>query len=185
MLELEETHPHVYNGFCQGLHVIRRTDRLWAGLSSDFIIEQCLMRSMKTSGGLTRGRGINQLQRDVWCLSMPATASISQAMQEFTSVRYTGSEQHKEASNTRIEQDRKDTEAILNYLVDRNPFQANASNTLHSISSGMEAGDKVNVDKAKEVGQVIVNYDRPRLIQLYIQTKYASSNHAKPRSYDR
>ena len=33
--------------------MVRRSDRLWAGLSTDLVIEQVLMRSMKTSGGLT------------------------------------------------------------------------------------------------------------------------------------
>ncbi len=47
----------------EGFRVIRRSNRLWAGLSSDLIIEQVLMRSLKTSGGLTRGRGMTEHQR--------------------------------------------------------------------------------------------------------------------------
>ena len=35
-----------------GFRVIR-SDRYWAGISSDMLIEQTLMRSLKTSGGLT------------------------------------------------------------------------------------------------------------------------------------
>ena len=42
----------------KGFHVIRRSDRFWAGLSSDLVIEQVLMRSVKSSGGLTHGRGM-------------------------------------------------------------------------------------------------------------------------------
>ena len=53
MANLKEEHPDVHQRFEDGLHVIRRSDRLWAGLSSDLIIDQVLMRSMKTSGGLT------------------------------------------------------------------------------------------------------------------------------------
>ena len=55
MSHLQEDHPEVYQHFKNGLHVIRRSDRYWAGLSSDLVIEQVLMRSMKTTGGLTRG----------------------------------------------------------------------------------------------------------------------------------
>lgn len=33
-----------------GLHVIRRSDRYWAGLSADLVIEQEFMRAMKSSG---------------------------------------------------------------------------------------------------------------------------------------
>ena len=48
--------PSVSQIFEKGLHVVRRSDRYWAGLSSDLVIEQVLMRSLKTTAGLTRGR---------------------------------------------------------------------------------------------------------------------------------
>ena len=53
MSNLQDEYPHVYEHFVNGLHVVRRSDRYWAGLYSDLVIEQVLMRSMKTSGGLT------------------------------------------------------------------------------------------------------------------------------------
>ena len=37
---------------------IRRTERFWGGNFSDQTIEQGLMRLLKTSGGMTHGRGI-------------------------------------------------------------------------------------------------------------------------------
>ena len=41
MQDLQKTQPAVYNSFIMdGLHVVRRSDRFWAGLSSDLIIEQ-------------------------------------------------------------------------------------------------------------------------------------------------
>ena len=39
----------------EGYHVVRRSDAYWAGLSTDLVIEQELMRSVKTTGGLTHG----------------------------------------------------------------------------------------------------------------------------------
>ena len=42
----------------------------WAGLSMDPVIEQVLMRSMKISGSLTRGRGKTEQQRCTWLLFM-------------------------------------------------------------------------------------------------------------------
>ena len=78
MYKLETTHPVIFNNFKDnGLHVIRRSDTYWSGLSSDLIIEQVLMRSMKTSGGLTRGRGMGEVQRNL------------------TGVRYESSDQHE------------------------------------------------------------------------------------------
>ena len=41
----------------------RSTDRYWAGLSSDLVIEQVLMRSMKSTGRLTRGRWMCESER--------------------------------------------------------------------------------------------------------------------------
>ena len=40
------------------------------------------MRSMKTSGGLTRGRGMTEQQSVIWSLAMPACAEVNRAMQD-------------------------------------------------------------------------------------------------------
>ena len=61
MCELETSHPDVYHVFSNsGFHAVRRNDRIWSGLWSDLVIEQFMMRAIKTSGGLTRGRGMNE-----------------------------------------------------------------------------------------------------------------------------
>ena len=52
----------------QSLRVVR-SDCLWAGLSTDFVIEHVFMRSTKSSGGLTRGKGMTEQQRLVWVMS--------------------------------------------------------------------------------------------------------------------
>ena len=84
MFKPEIDHPEVYRHFKAGHHVLRRTGRIWGGLSTDLTIEQILMRSVKSSGGLTRGRGIGEAQREQWILSMPACADYNSAMQELT-----------------------------------------------------------------------------------------------------
>ena len=53
MLRLPETYPDAHRKFMEGYHVVRRSDRFWAGLSTDIIIEQVAMRSIKSYGGLT------------------------------------------------------------------------------------------------------------------------------------
>jgi hypothetical protein len=60
MKELPATHPHLYKLFLDGHHTVRRSDRYWAGLSMDLIIEQTMMRAVKSRGGLTRGRGLHE-----------------------------------------------------------------------------------------------------------------------------
>lgn len=63
MGKLPEEYPDVYEKFMNGQHVMRRVEGPWAGLSSDHVIEQVLMRSIKSCGGLTRGRGMSETQR--------------------------------------------------------------------------------------------------------------------------
>ena len=53
MTELQKTNPEVYHHFTMGNHVVRRTEKFWAGLSTDLVIEQVLMRSIKSVGGMT------------------------------------------------------------------------------------------------------------------------------------
>ena len=50
ILSLEDDHPDVFRSYQNGHHVIRRSDKYWAGLSTDLIIEQVLMRSVKICG---------------------------------------------------------------------------------------------------------------------------------------
>jgi len=101
MSNLRDDHPAVDRDFVSGLHVVRRSDRLWAGLSTDLVIEQVLMRNLKTSGGLTRGRGLTKQQRLIWLLSMPACAETNRAMQELTGVKSNSGEQSKDMSKAR------------------------------------------------------------------------------------
>ena len=61
MSSLQETHPHVYRKFQEGFQVVHRSNRFWVGLSTDLVIWQVFMRSLKTAGGMTRGRGMTEL----------------------------------------------------------------------------------------------------------------------------
>ena len=52
--------PDEYDMFTsRGFFTVRRSDKYWCGIWTDMTIEQVLMRSLKTSGGLTCGRGIS------------------------------------------------------------------------------------------------------------------------------
>ena len=86
MHKLHETHPEVSRHFDQGLHVVRRSDRFWAGLSPGLVIEHVLMRSMKKSGGLTRSRGMTETQRRVWLMAHTVCPEVINAMQQLTGV---------------------------------------------------------------------------------------------------
>ena len=153
MQGFETNNPETYNFFMEGYHVVRRSDRFWGGLSTDLIIEQMLMRSLKTVGGLTRGRGMTETERALWLLSRPACSEINDAMQQMCGTMYATSEQHKESSSARQQKDQRDTYLILTYLQDRNPFRSESE--LKSISSGVVSKGS-NADNAKEVGSKVI-----------------------------
>ena len=97
MESLESTHPDVYQKFLAGYHVVRTTDNLWACLSSDLVIEKELMRNIKSTGGLTTGRCMTEVQRHVWVQSMISCTEMTSAMHLFTDVIYQSSDHHKES----------------------------------------------------------------------------------------
>ena len=81
---------------------MRRSDRYWAGLWTDLIIEQVLMRALKTSGGLTRGRGFSESVRSMWVNTMHRCAEIHNAMTTLTGSLHRTSEQHVELGASRV-----------------------------------------------------------------------------------
>ena len=110
------------------------------------------MRSLKATGGLTRGRGMTETQRLVWLLSMKACSEVNLAMQDLTTVNYMTSEQHniiseekkekvhhKDMSKARQRKDMADTGELLNFPIPRNVFNENP--TLHNIVTGVTAGE--------------------------------------------
>ncbi len=153
MQVLPDTHPEIHQFFMEGLHVVRRSDRFWAGLSTDLIIEQVLMRSMKSTSGLTRGRGMSELQRSTWLLSMPVCAEVNAAIQDLAGVSFVTSEQHKETTKARIDRDKADTKTVLDHLLLRSPFADDKE--LRNIMNGVSA-EQSNADNAKMIGEKII-----------------------------
>jgi len=58
--KLQVEHQNIYQRFEDGYHVDRESDSIWADLSIYLIIEQVLMRNIKTSSGLPRWRGMTE-----------------------------------------------------------------------------------------------------------------------------
>ena len=100
MSELSSKHPELFKEFTEGgHHCIRRSNRYWAGLWSDLIIEQVMMRSIKSSGGLTRGRGFSESTRNQWVLTAHDFAAVHDALMGLTKTDKVSSEQHKDMSD--------------------------------------------------------------------------------------
>ncbi len=156
MGKLEQTHLSVYNRFMQGLFVLRRSDSYWSGIFSDLYIEQVLMGSIKSVGGLTQGRGFDNSNSLVWLLSTPACGEVHKAIQEITTLSNSHTNEiHKDRRKSRMERDLKDMQSILDYFTERKPFGSDRTE-LHSLSSGIVAEKSVNVDSAKSIGAKIV-----------------------------
>ena len=79
MLDVEHTHPSVYEAFMRGLFPVRRTDSAWSGIFTYIFIEQVLMTGIKSSGGLTHDRGFSESTRLLFLLSRTICADVSQS----------------------------------------------------------------------------------------------------------
>ena len=156
MRELPSTQPWLYEMFTsRGLHAVQRANHPMNGLWTDLTIEQVLMASLKSRGGLTHGKGLTKSVRDQWVYTMHQRATVHEAMTRLTGTRRMTSAQHVELGQTRRKRDLDDLERILRWLHDHNPFDTEAPEGLRSISAGFLAKPEVNCDNAEEVGHRI------------------------------
>ena len=156
MRELPDKHLWVYQKFINGHHAVCRSSKYWAGLWTDLCVEQVLMQSMKSQGGLTRGRGMTKSIRHQWVYSMCHCAAVHEAMSSLTNSHHLTSNQHAELGKSRSAQDAKDMMKMLEWFDQQDPFNVEVS-SLQSLTSGLTATDEdmINCDQAKEVDEKI------------------------------
>ncbi len=157
MRELPTDYPWLYHCFAeQGFHTVRRSSRLWAGLWTDLTIEQVMMRSLKSHGGLTRERGVTETVRLQWIYSLHKCAAVHNAMTTATNLKHKTSEQHVKLGTSRTKRDQEDLGKIQSWFSQHEPFNLNQPK-LCSLSSGLTAseGDGVNCDEEEQVGSKI------------------------------
>jgi len=104
------------------------------------------MPSLKTSGSITRRKGMSELQRLTWLLSVPALAAVRSTLQELTGVTFKNSQQYKDYGATRMERDFKDVEKDVHFLLNFPPFTKEPF--LRNIVTGEVESEQVDVDKA-------------------------------------
>ena len=136
MEELNATNPWLQEKFEKGFHAVRRSARHWSGLWSDLVIEQTLMRSIKSRGGLTRGRGMTETVHHLWVLRISHSAAVHDAMTSLSGVAIKYSEQHIEMGSARRVRDFDDGCKFVEWLKKRNPFTY-VDTHLQSLSSGL------------------------------------------------
>lgn len=135
----------------QGFFTIRRTEKFWSGVWTDLVIEQDLMRVLKSSGGLTRGRGLNDCSLAKFVLAQPQCWNVCTALEKIVGTFSGTSEQHVELRASRKGKDHADLLKILKWFEVHPPFDR-SDNLLVSLSTGVVADDTVNCDSAMEVG---------------------------------
>ena len=190
MQKLEQNHPSIFHRFMNGLHVIRCTDQYWAGLGCDLVIEQALMRFLKTAGGLTRGSRMSDHQRPLWTMSVPVFSTYSEAMLIFTGQSFVTCEQHKEATGSRVKRDHEDLEKIASKL---QAFSLADEASLCNIITGVNANVDVNVHDlftigkeilAKMGGQLVFFFSYRRNMKAKILASASTTRIAEDRAID-
>ena len=88
-------------------------------------------------------------------VTFTACAEVNRALQELSGAKYSTNEQNKETGKSRQRRDMKDTHALLLTMSERNPFAENTS--LRNIVTGVNVTGDVDVCRAKEIGQKIMD----------------------------
>lgn len=138
------------NFVTRGYFTIRRTNSFWTGVWSDLTIEQTLMRSMKSCGGLTRGRGLTDSTLAKWLSAAGTCNTICSSLEEFCGVMFSSGEQHVDLRLSRQCKDKKDREKLCIWFEEHQPFPI--TEQLISLSTGIVGNNDVNCHQAQEVG---------------------------------
>jgi len=157
MSDLSSSHPWLYDQFVQhGFHTVRRSDRFWAGLWTDLVIEQTLMKALKSRGGLTHGSGMTESVRLTWLQSMHKCASLHLTMSQLTSTETVTEHNHAENGKSRMKRDGDDLKKLLTWFDVHDPFMQ-SDDQLRCLSSGLTSslGDGINCDSVEEIGASI------------------------------
>lgn len=134
----------------EGYFTIRRSNKFWSGIWSDMTIEQTLMRTMKSTGGLTHGRGMTDSVLTTWTLGMVYMHNVCEKIEEFSAISLSTSEQHVDMRPTCITRDGNDVAKLADWLSQHNPFPQ--VDSLLSINSGVVGDKTLNCHIAQEIG---------------------------------
>ena len=154
LIDIEHTNPEAHRRFMDGFFFVRRSERYWAALSPDLVIEQALMAALKNCrSGITHGRGTDEAQILTWLYSRPAFAQLKTELGQL--FKHDSKFIIKELTESRIKEDTKDIENILEYFELNNPFKVESEH-LVDISNGVSYSNS-NAHKALDVGKDILN----------------------------
>lgn len=168
----KDMNRHDYDRFTEeSFFTVRRSDKFWCGTWTDMIIEQFLMRGMKTQGGLTHGRGMGESVITKFVLTMILLLEVCNVMEDFCNVSYSSSEQHVDSTDSRVTRDAKDLQKLIDFFQKYYPFPETPK--LTSIYSGVVGSDNINCNKAFEVG---MNSVKSIIEQNFESVKFSRKN---------
>ena len=153
IMSLSEKHPWLHEQVENEKHAVQRSQRYWAGVWSDLVIEQTLMRSVKSTGGLTRGRGMQEVTRYLWASSLHHLASINNSMELLAGSSVKRSKEHIDLGPSRLTQDCNDWKRFKDWLTARNLFTFEDS-ILHSLSTwfiSIAGEDEINCNDPRKI----------------------------------
>lgn len=188
MLKLENSmEKSVFEKFINGFFTIRRSNKFSCGTWSDMVIEQSLMKSMKTEGVVSRGRSTQASVLCKWIYGMHAMNNVCKGIEKLCNVRLDIVDQHVDARDSRIERDNEDVQKLIEWFTSHNPFPQ--MNQIMAIDSGIVDDDKINCHKAYEIGLIFMRsmigeqFDNVKLkqssssfngLQFYESSRYKS-----------
>jgi len=156
MLKLQNImEKSVFDKFTKGFFTIRRSNKSNCGTWSDMIIEQSLMKSMKTKGGVARGRSMQESVLSKWIYGMHAMNGVCEGIEKLCNVNLDTTDQHIDARDSRIERDNEDVQKLIEWFTCHDPFPK--INHIMSIASGIIGDDKINCYNAYEIGLIFMN----------------------------
>lgn len=151
MLKLEETmDEQTYENFRNGFFTVKRTEKYNSGTWTDMVIEQSLMKSMKTEGGVSRGRSTKESVLCKWVYAMYATNTICEEMEKFCNISLESTEQHVDSRDSRVKKDNADVNILFDWFKLHDPFPNTTQ--LISIASGIVGNEQINCHRAYEIG---------------------------------
>ena len=110
------------------------------------------MRSLKSRGGLTRGKGFTPSVRMLWLQSMHACSAMHNAMSDITNHHHSTSDQHEEMGISRIKRDHCDLRKLKEWFNENDPFDVSRQE-LQSLSTGLINDENITCDDVERIGE--------------------------------
>ena len=128
-----------------------------------------MMRSIKSRGGLTQGRGFTDTVRLMWVHCAHMCGEVQNAMTTLTDHQHQTNEQHIELGTSRLKRDNADLMKVQKWFQKHNPFDQTEPN-LKSIYTGVVAltDSGINCDEIEKVGKDIQSRSMGRPFKLQV-----------------